>query len=171
MKEKVENLKNEMLNSYKELEEFKNKNSINTGFFTELIISLENQEEYDRLVKKVDNSRINFELENINYLYNEVIKKCKFISKKDAWFIEYTECVLENNESYGKYKRGDKFNNNYGLFNGLTMETFESYSGELPREDGEVCPFSEFYIYDDTGNEISELTLEEYEILINSEQK
>jgi hypothetical protein len=42
------------------------------------------------------------------------------------------------------------------------METYHGYTGELPREDGETCPFDEFFIYDEFGNEISELTIEEY---------
>lgn len=58
-----------------------------------------------------------------------------------------------------------------GLFDGLTMETYQGYSGELPREDGETCPFDEFFIYDEFGNDITELTLEEYEVLLNSKQK
>ena len=31
--------------------------------------------------------------------------------------------------------------------------------------------FDEFFIYDEFGNDITELTLEEYEVLINSKQK
>lgn len=44
------------------------------------------------------------------------------------------------------------------------MKTYEGYTGNLPREDGETCPFSEFYIYDEFQNEISELTLNEYNL-------
>jgi hypothetical protein len=50
----------------------------------------------------------------------------------------------------------------------MTMEKYEGYTGELPRPDGETCPFSEFFIYDEFGNDITELTLEEYEVLLNS---
>ena len=85
----------------------------------------------------------------INEQYLEIIKKCKFISKQDEWFVP-------------EYENGDKFNSVCGLFNGLTMETYHGYTGELPREDGETCPFDEFFIYDEFGNEISELTIEEY---------
>jgi len=51
------------------------------------------------------------------------------------------------------------------------METFSGYSGKLPREDGETCNFDEFFIYDEFGNDITELTLEKYEALLNSKQK
>lgn len=172
MKKEIEKLKKEMLDSYKELEDFKNKNSTKSdNFFTELNITTENHKEYDRLLGKVNDSRIKFETENVNFLYINVVSNCKFISKKDSWFVEYKECVLDDKNPYSKYKRGDKFNKNYGLFYGLTMETFEGYLGELPREDGKTCTFDEFYIYDGFGNEISELTLEEYEVLIKSKQK
>ena len=107
----------------------------------------------------------------INEKYLEIIKKCKFISKPDEWFVEGTECTIENNVIYPEYKQGDKFNEVCGLFGGLTMETCKGYTGELPREDGETCPFSEFFIYDEFGNDITELTLEEYEVLLNSKQK
>lgn len=172
MKEEIERLKKEMLDSYKKLEDFKNRNSIKSDdFFTEYNITTENHQEYDMLVKKVEDSRIKFQTENINFIYNNVVSNCKFISKKDSWFVEYKECMLDDKKTYRKYNWGDKFNNNYGLFYGLTMESFNGYLGELPREDGETCNFDEFYIYDNFGNEISELTLEEYEVLINSEQK
>ena len=110
-------------------------------------------------------------MKTINEKYLEIIKKCKFISKPDEWFVEGTECTIEDNVIYPEYKQGDKFNEVCGLFNGLTMETYQEYTGELPREDGETCPFSEFFIYDDFGNEISELTLGEYDVLIKSKQK
>ena len=172
MKEKIEKLKKEMLDSYKELKDFENKNSTKSDdFFTDFNITTENHQEYDMLMKKVNDSRIKFESENINFLYCNIINNCKFISKKDSWFVEYKECILDDKKPYGKYKRDDKFNENYGLFYGLTMETFEGYLGELPREDGETCNFDEFYIYDEFVNEISELTLEDYEVLINSKQK
>jgi len=106
-------------------------------------------------------------MKTVNEKYLEVIKKCKFISKPDEWFVEGTECVIEDNVIYPEYKQDDKFNAVCGLFNGLTMETYKGYSGELPRPDGETCPFDEFLIYDELGNEISELTFEEYELLLN----
>jgi hypothetical protein len=105
-------------------------------------------------------------MDNINEEYQKIIKKCKFISKPDEWFVEGTEAVLEDGYSYSEYKQGDKFNDGWSLFNGLTNETYNGFTGELPREDGETCAFDEFLIYDEFGNEISELTLEEYKSLI-----
>lgn len=103
----------------------------------------------------------------IHEKYVKIIKKCKFISKPDEWFVEGTECIIEDDIIYPEYKKGDKFNSVCGLFNGLTIETFHGYDGKLPREDGEICSFDEFFIYDKFGNEISELTLEEYIDLIS----
>jgi hypothetical protein len=108
------------------------------------------------------------EIEKINALYNEIIKKCKFISKENSWFIESKECILVDKIGFQIYaNENTKFNQNYGLFDGLTMETFDGYSGNLPREDTEVCDFSEFLIYDEFENEISQLTLKEYNQLTN----
>lgn len=101
----------------------------------------------------------------INDRYLEIILKCKFISKPDEWFVEGTECFIEHYFTYPGYKPGDKFNEQCALFRGRTMQTFDECSEELPRLDGEMCPFDEFLIYDEFGNEISELTLEKYEIL------
>ena len=98
----------------------------------------------------------------INDQYLQIIKKCKFISKQDEWFVEGTEAIIEDCVIYPEYENGDKFNSVCGLFNGLTMETYHGYNGELPREDGETCLFDEFFIYDEFGNEISELTIDEY---------
>jgi len=103
--------------------------------------------------------------------YQEIIKKCKFISKSDEWFVEGTEAKLDIDVTYPRYNSGDKFNSIIGLFNGLTYETYlGGYNGELPREDGETCPFDEFFIYDEYGNEISELTLEEYKQLLRKKK-
>ena len=102
----------------------------------------------------------------IHEKYLKIIKKCKFISKPNEWFVEGTECIIEDYVIYPEYKKGDKFNSVNGLFNGLTMETFEGYIGKLPRNDGEICSFDEFFIYDEYGNEISELTLDKYNELI-----
>jgi hypothetical protein len=106
-------------------------------------------------------------MSKINEEYQNVIKKCKFISKPEEWFVEGTEALNEDGISYTDYKEGDKFNDGWSLFNGLTNETFVGYEGELPRQDGETCPFDEFLIYDEYGNEISELTLNEYKELFN----
>jgi len=102
-------------------------------------------------------------MQSIHEKYLEVIKKCKFVSKPDEWFVEGTECVIEDGVIYPEYQQGDKFNDVCGLFGGVTMETYPGYTGELPREDGETCSFDEFYIYDEHGTDISEFTLEELE--------
>ena len=47
----------------------------------------------------------------------------------------------------GEIKLSDKVEENWGFFEGMTNETFKSYTGELPRYDGETCPFEEFSIY------------------------
>ena len=101
---------------------------------------------------------------NINDRYQSIIKKCRFISKPDKWFVEGTEATLGN--SYNEYMEGDIFNDGWALFNGLTNEKYTDHKGILPREDGESCRFDEFWIYDEHGNEISELNLNEYNQLL-----
>jgi len=71
--------------------------------------------------------------------------KIKFISKPDEWFIEGAICTCICD--YGVAKETDKVEDNTGLFEGLTNETFKGYTGELPRQDEEGCPFDEFNIY------------------------
>lgn len=105
-------------------------------------------------------------MENINELYLNIIKTCRFISKPNEWFVEGTEAILDITCIYPDYEINNKFNDVSGLFNGLTNETYTGYNGILPRLDGETCPFDEFLIYDEFGNEISELTLDEYHILL-----
>lgn len=100
----------------------------------------------------------------MNEEFLELIKKCKFISKPNEWFVSGSECFLDETCIYPEYKVDYKINQLCGLFNGITMETYEGYTGNLPREDGETCSFSEFYIYDEFQNEISELTLNEYNL-------
>jgi hypothetical protein len=106
---------------------------------------------------------------NINEQYQAIIRKCKFISKPDEWFVENTEAILEGAFSYNDYTEDYKFNDGWSLFNGMTNEA-SGYEGELPREDSETCPFSEFWIYDEFGNEISELTLNEYKQLLRKKK-
>jgi hypothetical protein len=101
----------------------------------------------------------------MNEEYQKIISKCKFISKPNKWFLEGTEVKIDDAGSYLKYQEGDKFNTGWSLFEGYTNETFKGYSGKLPRLDGETCSFDEFFIYDEFGNEISELTLNEYKKL------
>lgn len=102
-------------------------------------------------------------MSKVNEQYLEVVKKCTFISKPQEWFVEGTNCTIVDNVIYPEYKDGDKFNAVCGLFEGVTMQKYPEYVGELPREDSETCPFDEFYIYDEFWNEISELTLKEYQ--------
>jgi hypothetical protein len=102
----------------------------------------------------------NYMNENYNKICQDIVSKCKFVSKKDEWFVE--GCVCKNEYaggSYSEYKFGDKFNSGWSLFRGLTMN---GVIGNLPADDGETCPFDEFYMYDEYNNEISELTLDEY---------
>jgi len=101
----------------------------------------------------------------INKEYQEIIRECKFISKPNEWFIEGKEVDCVDKCSYSEYELGYKFNDGWALFEGYTNEGYKGYTGELPRPDGETCPFDEFLIYDKLGNEISELTLEEYKNL------
>jgi len=103
---------------------------------------------------------------NINKEYQLIISKCKFISKPNEWFIEGSEVECVDKCNYCEYKENDKFNIGFSLFHGYTNEIYKDYKGELPRPDGEICSFDEFLIFDNLDNEISELTLEEYKILI-----
>lgn len=96
---------------------------------------------------------------DINQKYQNIISKCKFISKPDTWYVEGSEASLIDGISYRNYSDGDKFNSGWSLFRGLTNESYFGYEGELPRMDEESCQFSEFFIYDENGNEISELSL------------
>ena len=107
-------------------------------------------------------------MKTTNEEYQDIIKKCKFISKPNEWFVEGSEAKCSDFCSYSCYKSGEKFNDGWSLFQGYTNESFKGYTGELPRLDEETCPFDEFYIYDEFGLEISELTLEEYKNLKSS---
>ncbi len=89
---------------------------------------------------------------NINEEYQEIISKCKFISKNDEWFDEGTEAILGS--IYTEFKDStDKFNYGSGLWSGWVKSGWD---------DCESCSLDEFFIYDEHGNEISELTLTEY---------
>lgn len=106
----------------------------------------------------------------IDKKYQDILTKCKFISKPDGWFVEGTEAKLLD-RSYYEYIQGDKFDEGWSLFSGYTNETYTGYSGELPRLDEDTCTFTEFLIYDEFNNEISQLTLEEYEYLIRTDDR
>jgi len=43
-------------------------------------------------------------MKTINEKYLEIIKKSKFISKENQWFVKNTECVIEDNVIYPEYK-------------------------------------------------------------------
>lgn len=82
-------------------------------------------------------------------------KLIKFISRQDEWFVEGTEakCLFD----YGEPKSTDIVENNCGMFDGYTNETYKGFVGELPRPDEESCPFDEFDIYleDELINQIT----------------
>ena len=100
--------------------------------------------------------------------YLAIIATCRFVSNEDEWFVEGTEAKIIDDVIYPNYKEGDCFNGVCGLFKGMTMETYDGYSGELPRLDEETCPFREFKIFDRFENEISSLTLDEYKKLLEN---
>jgi hypothetical protein len=94
---------------------------------------------------------------NINKEYIEILKKCKFITLEDTWFVEGRLVELDGLPFEKYIEDTTKFNDNCGLFDGWTNETYNEYIGELPRKDGETCSFDEFQIIDEYGNDISEL--------------
>lgn len=103
---------------------------------------------------------------DINKEYIEILKKCKFIALKDTWYVEGTIAELDGS-TYDDYENENiKFNAKSGLFGGWTNEVYAGYTGELPREDGETCSLDEFQIIDEYGNDITELSLKEYKLLL-----
>jgi hypothetical protein len=98
--------------------------------------------------------------------YNKILSKCKFIALEDTWYVEGSVAELDGLPFDIYTSDMVKFNDNYGLFCGWTNETYEGYVGELPREDGETCTFDEFKIIDEHGNDISEMSLKEYKLLL-----
>lgn len=71
--------------------------------------------------------------------------KFRFISRKDCWYIEGTNCICQFD--YGEPKLDSLVEQNCGMFSGLTNEIYKGYIGNLPREDEESCAFDEFDIY------------------------
>ena len=73
-----------------------------------------------------------------------------YISRKDEWFQEGTECKLVANCEYAGIFKGDI----------LVTEEHGSYwvdnhgIGNIAKDDEELCPWDEFDIYDKDGNEI-----------------
>lgn len=100
---------------------------------------------------------------NIHREYVDVLNKCFIVSKKDEWFLEGFEVDMDG--LYYGYGENSKFNGNSATFIGLT---FEDTDGITPELDSEGCPLDEFEIYDNYGNEISELTLSEYKSLLRN---
>ena len=49
------------------------------------------KKEIEKMEQEMLDSYKEFEAENINFLYINVVNNCKFISKKDSWFVEYKE--------------------------------------------------------------------------------
>lgn len=84
--------------------------------------------------------------------------KFKFIARPDTWYVEGTTADCEFD--YGEPKETDVVEDNCGMFNGFTNETYKGYDGELPREDGEACLFDEFDIYLD-GEIVNNITYKE----------
>jgi len=119
---------------------------------------------------RIDNFK--FQIMNSTKKYRKILSKCKFISKLDEWFVEGTEGEFDGIPDYDYDNDNIKFNDNSGYFQGITNETYDDYDGELPRHDGEVCQFEEFFIYDEHETEISEMTLYEYKrLLLNKKLK
>jgi hypothetical protein len=98
--------------------------------------------------------------------YRKILSKCKFIALPDTWYVEGSVAKLDGTP-FVDYNSDDiKFNDNCGLFDGWTNEVYDGYIGVLPREDSETCSFDEFQIIDEYGNDITELTLKDYKLLL-----
>ena len=97
-----------------------------------------------------------------------ILKKCRIVSKPDEWYVEGSEPVLDFTCIYPEYQEKDKFNEADALFNGMSLKHPNAHG--TPIEDGEICMLDEFLIYDENNNEISELTLSEYNSLIETKK-
>ena len=91
----------------------------------------------------------------------------KFIYKPDAY---YLPGEVECEGDYTDWKPQKKVNSGWGMFRGLTMETYAGYIGQLPRPDGDTCSFSEFNILY-RGVDVSEWTYEELVSLVETENR
>jgi len=100
---------------------------------------------------------------------SEILQDCKFISKKDEWFIEGTEvefiCLIGF-----PYTATTTFNDGSALMEGYTNETFKGYTGELPRLDQDGSSLDEFHIIHKSGIEITNLTPDEFKMCIRSKK-
>lgn len=102
---------------------------------------------------------------SIDDKYKLILSECIFISKKGEWFLDGFQVGLDT--LYSPYRKEDqKFNNNSAIMHGLTNESYSGFSGDLPRLDSEGCALEEFEIYDKYGNEISELSIVEYILIL-----
>jgi hypothetical protein len=105
-------------------------------------------------------------------LYLTIFKKCRFIAKPNEWFVEGTEAKMLRIEFSPNFDNTNKFNDSMGLFEGLTNEPHDDeYEEKLPRLDAVTCTLDEFYIYDEFDNELSNLTFDEYQQLVNKHEK
>lgn len=94
------------------------------------------------------------------------MKQFKFIARPNTWFIDGTTVELITDLT--EWNPMDKIEDGFGEFYGSTNETFQGYDGELPRMDGEICNYDEFFIY---YNDllVNEMTMAD--ILNNNQQK
>lgn len=65
-----------------------------------------------------------------------------FIAKKE-WFIGETKLIGD----YTEWTEKTILKDGWGMFQGITNETYMGYNGELPRDDEETASFEEFDIY------------------------
>lgn len=91
-----------------------------------------------------------------------IFDECIFIPKENMWPVENMEVKLvsllpiDTNQKYDK-----KFNKNIALMGGLSKD------GQYVES---ICPLNLFEIYDKYGNEISELTLSQYNSIVRNKK-
>lgn len=73
------------------------------------------------------------------------LNKLKFVSREDEWFVNGTEAVCTC--QYGDPSFESVVEDNVGIFQGYTNESYPGHIGKLPRADEEGCSFDEFDIY------------------------
>jgi hypothetical protein len=118
-----------------------------------------------RIVASVDFQGLHKTFDEIKFkiytdAFCDILRRSKFISKPNQWFVEGTEVKLLEDSLWG-YDDNSKFKDGYGLFSGVTM----NFANTIVNSE-EACPYEEFNIYDENGFEISDLTLKEYFQLI-----
>ncbi len=101
----------------------------------------------------------------ISETYFRILRKCKFIAKPNTWFIEGSLCKLEG-DPFREYSEGDIFSDNSGLFCG----PYIGPNGKEKIDDRESCSLAGFFVYDEWGNEISNLTFMDYIRLLRSQK-